>query len=962
VVARTALEAAAALEAPGPEGPAAVQPPRIALLLPGQGSQHPRMGQALYEAGGVFRRELDAHARILEPLLGLSITELLYGSGAEHPGQLDRLGRTELAQPVVFAVSVALARHWQSLGIAAEGLLGHSVGEYAAAHLAGVFTLEAALALLVERGRLIAALPPGAMLAVSRPWEEARELCGSELALAAVNGPAHCVLSGPVDAIADLEARAADRSWDSHRLQTSHAFHSPMMRAAAEPLAAAVARCARSSPRERFVSNVTGTWITPHDAVDPRYWVRHLLSTVRFADGLATLRASGVDAAIECGPGQALTALAGGAQLRALPSLAHAAETPRGGSRLARTAAAVWVAGAALDWSTLHEAPRRRIALPLYPFERSPFRPAPRLAAAAPEPLVKRAVTDGWFYRPDWIPATASAAQSPCGPAVIFTDGAGTGAALAQQIRAEPSDVVLVERGARFGAAGTDRFTVRPAETADYVQLFAALPVPPVRLVHLWGLDDGDPEALDESGLYALLALARAAGRVYPGRPLRLDLVTRGAAEVTGAEQLRPEFAAAVGAARVLPGEYPELVLRAIDVEPAPAEATAAAIWRELVAGGDDAVIALRGCARWAPSVRPLALPASGRALRDGAVLWITGGFGGVGSALARDLAGEPGVRLILSGQRATEDAGRVQLVRELEDRGATVMVAAVDLADPDAVAALVRQIRARFGAVTGVIHAAGRADLAGVVQNRTRGDTERVLAPKVAGTRALERALRGQPLDFLVLCSTLGSFLPAAKFGQIAYAAANAYLDLAAAAIAGRTGWRTVTVHWDDWVHAGMTVAAHRAWKIDAPTDRDGLTPAEGAAALRRILAADHRRIAVSVRDLPELIARARSVFDPMRSGPPARTDTARTERAAAAPLAPGETATAGSLTAAFRRILNDPGIGPDDSFFERGGHSLLAMRLLAFVRETFSVGIGLADVFECATPRDLASRIEAR
>jgi amino acid adenylation domain-containing protein/non-ribosomal peptide synthase protein (TIGR01720 family) len=983
VVARSAAQAAMALEAAegGLHGRAPAQPPAVALLLPGQGSQHPQMGRALYAEGGVFRREMDALSESLRPLLDLALTDLLYGSGADP----ETLRRTEVAQPAVFAVSVALARQWQALGLTVEGMLGHSVGEYAAAHLAGVFTLEDALALIVERGRLIGALPCGAMLAVNEAEEDVQAMLDDGLSLAAINGPRQCVVSGPEAAVAALEERLARAGRLGRRLATSHAFHSTMMAPAADALAAAVAGRSPRPPRERFVSNVTGTWITAAEATDPGYWARHLLSPVRFADGLATLRRAGVERAVECGPGQVLTALARSDGMKALPSLTHAVETPAGGSRMAAAAAGLWVEGVALDWSALHVGPRRRVGLPPYPFERRPFRPEPKSRAPEMAPLAKRPRMAEWFYRPGWMPAAQAETTDLRGSWLILADTGGIGTTLAAALEDAGAIVTLVEHGAGFAALGPRRFALRPAVSGDYRQLLAALDKPPRRLLHLWGLDEGSPEALEELGLHALLAMMQAVGSALPGKELRLDLVTRDAAEVTGVEAPRPELAAAVGAAKVLRREYPELSIRAIDLEPAPPEPIAAWLMRELALGGDEPVVALRSGSRWVPTVWPLPLPEAPANLRPDPVVLITGAFGGVGAAIARDLAREPGIRLALLGRRALPErarwddllaagdpvAPRLRLVRELESAGAHVMTASLDLANAEALAGVVHAAVERFGPITGAVHAAGLADLAGVVQNRTRADSEQVLAPKVAGTRALEKALTGQPLDFLVLCSTLGSFLPAAKFGQVAYAAANEFLDVAAAAIARRTGWHAVTVNWDDWVEAGMTVEAHRAWGTPPPTAADGLTATEGAAALRRILASPHRRVAVSVRDLPAMIAQADALFDPqVKTLPPKARGAADTDTVASWPHVDAMTAATGEadddlvsqLTDAFRRILETPDAGSDDSFFACGGHSLLAMRLLAFVRENFAMNIGIAAVFDHPTPRSLAAHVRAQ
>jgi len=995
VVANSSLEAARALEEAllnGYQTPLGNRPiersPMVALLLPGQGSQHPGMGRQLYEAGGVFRRELDTYSEILRPLTDFSIVELLFSSSGDKAKILQT---TQLAQPLVFALDVALARHWQGLGIQPVGFLGHSLGEYAAAHLAGVFSIENALALVVERGRLLGDLPPGAMLAVPRSEVEIRSWLSDDLALAAVNNSANCVVSGSFDAIEALDARLQEVGCISRRLHTSHAFHSPMMAAAAEPLAAAVVRFSPKRPQERFISNVTGTWITPEDAIDPNYWVRHLLETVRFADGLATLQNDGITLAIECGPGQTLTTLAKGTDVAVQPSLAHAVESPAGGSRMTTAAANLWVEGASINWSALHSEPRRRVDVPLYPFERLPFKPKAYLSPSkqserserpkSTEQALpgKRRCMDEWFYRPGWQPALPSPSEPLAGPVMILADRGGIGEAIANLLS---YPAILVEQGAGYATIGDNRFTVRPAQDEDYYQLFEALPTLPLRFLHLWGLDDANADTLEEIGVHAVLSLVRSLGRISSSQALRLDLVTHGAAAITGTEALRPELAAAIGAARVLPYEYPNLTVRAIDIEPEPPRSMAAAVISEMMRGGEHVVIGLRGERRWTPTFWPLALPASsnGNSTRDGlgkirpkAVVWITGGFGGVGSAVARDLAKEQGIRLVLTGRQALAENGadsptqkaRLELVREIEAMGAVVMTAALDLADEQAIKALVNQVEARFGAITGVFHCAGVADLGGVVQMRSRPDTEHVLAPKIAGTRAIERALSQHSLDFLVLCSSLSSFLPIAKFGQVGYAAANEYMDLAAVAIARRTGWRTVTINWDDWVEAGMTVQAYQSWGIPAPTADEGLTAAEGVAVLRRILTSDQTRVAVSVRPLESLVAGSDHLFDPERFSQRLQRHNRPTEGRVPTVSESddiSQDAVTTLLLEAFRRILDDPTTVVDSNFFERGGHSLLAMNLLNFIRETFSVDIALLDLFEHTTPQALADIIKER
>ncbi len=235
----------------------------MAFLFPGQGSQHPGMAAALYGAEPVFRAELDRACDLLRPLLGRDLRDLLFGAAGEE------LARTEIAQPALFAVEHALARLWMAWGIRPAALLGHTIGEYVAACLAGVFSLEDALALVAARGRRMAAMAPGAMLAVSLPEAEVRPFLTGDLSLAAVNAPSRTVVSGPAAAVEALAAALEAGGVRHRRLHTSHAFHSAMMEPALAPFAEALKRVRLSPPSIPFVSNVTGTWITAGQATDP---------------------------------------------------------------------------------------------------------------------------------------------------------------------------------------------------------------------------------------------------------------------------------------------------------------------------------------------------------------------------------------------------------------------------------------------------------------------------------------------------------------------------------------------------------------------------------------------------------------------------------------------------------------------------------------------------------------------
>jgi phthiocerol/phenolphthiocerol synthesis type-I polyketide synthase E len=327
-----------------------------------------------------FRAELDRCAALFEKEAGIDVRTFVDPDPASDLTELgDQLERTEVAQPALFAVEWALAKLWMSWGVQPKALLGHSLGELVAAALAGVFSLEDAARLVAARGRLMAALPKGDMLAIPLGEAEVAPLLGGGVALSAVHGPGMCVAAGPPEEIARLMATLAERDVESRTLHTSHAFHSAMMDPVVEPFRDEVRKVRLSPPRIPFVSNVTGGWITPAEATDPAYWGRQLRRTVRLAEGIGALLGKPGAALLEVGPAQALSGAARQHPARAaghlvLPSLPHPKDPRDALDTLLHALGALWVGGVDADWSAFHGGPqgrrRRRVPLPTYPFER----------------------------------------------------------------------------------------------------------------------------------------------------------------------------------------------------------------------------------------------------------------------------------------------------------------------------------------------------------------------------------------------------------------------------------------------------------------------------------------------------------------------------------------------------------------------------------------------------------------
>ena len=360
----------------------------VYFLFPGQGSQHPNMGRQVYESEPVFRQAMDRCCEILRPDLGEDLLGLLYPPSDTSESQERSITDTLIAQPAIFAIEYALAQLWMSWGIRPQGMLGHSVGEFVAACLAGVFSLEDALALVAARGRMMQQIPPGGMLSVRLPESEVRARINGHLAIAAVNAPHLCVVAGPFEALNSLEAQLKNEDVPTRRLVTSHAFHSPMMDPVVDQFSSCVRRIHLHAPQIPVVSSVSGTWIPESQATDPAYWGRHLRAPVQFSRGVQELLGNTRAVLLEVGPGNVLSTLSrqhvtkpkddalNGSQtsVTIVSSFGDSSSGANSSVDLISALGAVWAAGLKLQWEALHSGEhRRRVPLPTYPFERKRF-------------------------------------------------------------------------------------------------------------------------------------------------------------------------------------------------------------------------------------------------------------------------------------------------------------------------------------------------------------------------------------------------------------------------------------------------------------------------------------------------------------------------------------------------------------------------------------------------------------
>lgn len=818
----------------------------VVFMFPGQGNQYLNMGVGLYNENELYKQTVDYCCDFLQQHFKLDLKSFLFAEEGSAKAK-EALEQTYITQPAIFVVSYAMAKVVMAKGIKPEAMIGHSVGEYVAACISGILSLDDALFLVAKRGGLIQNLPGGSMLAVLQNEDKILPFLFPGVEIAVVNNPGLCVVAGSDENIATFEAKLTASGFFSKKLSTSHAFHSAMMEPVLAEFAKSFDKITLKAPSIPIVSTVTGNFLTADEAIDTDYWVKHVRQPVRFTDAVLTCLEMNPSVFLEVGPGQSLESavkrhLDKDSKHTAVRTMRAETEKFEDNEFLAGAFGNLWMVGGTIAWDEFYKnEKRKRISLPVYPFEREAYTIdfSKANVAVVEKTNVRATDTEKWYNVPVWKRSAAIKYlvdnTTDKKSWLIFHDKNNLGNEIVKLLTAEGHTVYEVEAGQQYKAENSNKYTIDISNKEHYEQLLKELTAGEKVINHVIHLvnysnetttdwDIKQLEAVEDKTFFSPLYLQQAFYSVNKLKDIHFSVVANGVFDVVGERVYAPEKALSIGTCRVLIQEFPTVRAKFIDVNAVSDSKQQIALAKNIISetwnNSFETVVAYRSNYRWVEGYSPVQLDKSDyTAFKSNGIYLITGGLGGIGILTAKTIAAEVNATFILTynspipareewaawleenkGKSFTRD--KIEGVLELEAMGSKVILYQVNVADYEGMKKMLSTIEKTTGKINGIIHSAGLVG-GGIIPLKTAEATRPVFEAKFRGTVVLDKVFAGYDLDFFWLYSSVTSIL--GESTRLDYCSANAFLDAYSYYRKTNFNDHATAINWGGWIAVGM-------------------------------------------------------------------------------------------------------------------------------------------------------------
>ncbi|GAA4279088.1 non-ribosomal peptide synthetase/type I polyketide synthase [Aquimarina mytili] len=980
----------------------------VIFMFPGQGMQYVNMCKELYATENVFRKEIDKCLEYAQKYTSTDLRSILFTDVEESA---KKINQTEYAQPLLFFTEYALAKLLINWGITPDYMIGHSIGEYAAACISGVFELEDAIRLVVKRGLLMSTASKGTMLNVNATKNQIDSLLEeyNTIDLAVINSENAVVVSGTLDDIDDFQNVLESRGITSKKLHTSHAFHSRMMDVVLPDFDKELNTVDFQSPQIPFISNLSGKFVTSQEVQEPSYWTQHLRNTVNFKEGIDTLLTHGDACIIEVGPGRALSNYVNENANKTnghsiVNTVRHVKQKISDQKYLLEKLGQLWENGLKINWKQFYgDEERYKVSLPTYAFDRKEYTTDFDLNKLLNKQLVadtNRTVTEDakliniCNWKRSILPNKALELDKEKSNFLIFTGAEGFSDALHQKLSAKQQNVVQVRHGKQFKKVNDELFEVNIA-TLDHIEklwtelenikfkadeIIYSLPLSEKYTL----LDYNAIEKELDKNYLGVSYIAKTIANYQNSDEVKMTVLCNHLAKVIADDDVNPLKATLLSPAKIIPSEINTLQCKVIDI-PYPFTSEdqeteyAQKVINEMFFETEDAFVAYRFKERWFKDLETVSVnekTTSNVSLVPGGTYLIVGGTGGMGLSITAQMSSEIQGNFILIHRSdfpkketwgewlkvygdTNEVSKKILQIQEIESLGSVVELHQLDVANESDVKLFSESLLDRYKQINGLIWAAGEVDYGGIILNRSKEDFIKYGASKIHGVVLFEKYIKFENFDFLALFSSIGNIIYQVKFGQVGYNAGNEFLESYAQYAKKQWGVHAFTINWCDWYDVGLTVNAVREQdkiedivEINSRIDH-AIYPKQGVELFFKCLENKETTFNIFPGDLKKAMASQRLRLKEFRN------DTTEISGEAVDHSIVNQV---DDLEKTLREIYSTffgKEIGLTDDFFEVGGDSLKAMSLAARINQKTGASLAINDIYQYPTINEIMNKL---